>query len=98
MAELQLQHAKSEDDRGSDEFYVAGKYGKEMATVLGDDNGDGCRATSGEPVAPSDDEAGVIAERATRKIVLTATAGNGRAELGHRRGAEKRVESASDPH
>src|SRR4029077_10831282 len=93
-----LQDAKSEDDGGGDKLYVAGKHGKKMAAVLGDDNGDGGSATRGKPVAPSDDEAGVIAESAARKIVLAAATGNRRAEFGHRRRAEKRVKSASDPH
>src|SRR5260370_507906 len=69
-----------------------------MAAILGDDYGDNRGAARGKPVAPADDEAGVIAERAARKIVLAAAAGNGGAEFGHRRGAEKSVESAGDPY
>src|SRR5260370_684353 len=69
-----------------------------MAPILGDDYGDNRGAARGKPVAPADDEAGVIAERAARKIVLAAAAGNGGAEFGHRRGAEKSVESAGDPY
>src|SRR5467141_2732475 len=69
-----------------------------MAAVFGDDYGDNRGAARGKPVAPADDEAGVIAERAAREIVLAAAAGNGGAEFGHRRGAEKSVESAGDPY
>ncbi len=93
-----MHDAKSEDDRGGDEFYVAGKYGKQMAAVLGDNNGDGGGATRGKPVAPSHDEAGVFADGAAGEIVLATAAGDRSSEFGHRGGAEKSVEAANDPH
>ena len=72
--------------------------GNQRAAVFGDDDGDGGGgAASREPVAPADDEAGVIADGAAREIVLAAAARNRGAEFGQRRRADKRVESADDP-
>jgi len=68
-----------------------------MAAVLGNDDSDGGGTAGGKPVAPSNDEAGVVAEPATGKIVLAAAPGNRRAELRDRRSAEERVQSSGDP-
>jgi len=47
-----------------------------MRHVLTDDDADGAGgATGGEPVAPADDETGIIAEGAAGKVVLAATFG-----------------------
>ena len=72
-----------------DELDVAGQRGKVRALyspMTMADGGDG--AASGKPVAPADDESGVVAERAAREIVLAAAARNGRAEFGQGRRAE----------
>src|SRR6266852_8965432 len=69
-----------------------------MAAVFGDDNGDGGGATRRKPVAPSHNKSRVIAESAAGKIVLATAPRNRRTEFSHRRGAEKCVESAGDPH
>src|SRR5260370_38985662 len=69
-----------------------------MAAVLGDDKGDAGGAARRKAVATADNKAGVIAEGAARKIVLATAPRNRRAEFSHRRGAEKRVKSAGDPH
>src|SRR6266852_3969550 len=69
-----------------------------MAAVFGDDDGDGGGAARRKPVAPADDKAGVVAESAAGKIVLATAPRNRRTEFSHRRGAEKCVESAGDPH
>src|SRR5215472_1764570 len=69
-----------------------------MAAVFTDDDGNRCgRAASGKPIAPTDDEAGVVAERTTRKIILTATAGNRGAKLSHGRRASERVKPSENP-
>jgi len=54
-------------------------------------------AAGGEPVAPTDDESGVIAESAARKIILAAATGNGGTEFGHGGCAGERVETAEEP-
>ena len=69
-----------------------------MSTVFADHNRNRRRGSAGgEPIAPADDEAGVIAESAARKIILAAAAGNRGAEFRDRRSAEQCVESADDP-
>src|SRR5215472_10732575 len=57
-----LQHAKAENDRDRETLHAPGENREEVAAVIADDDGDGrSGAASGEPVAPADDEAGVIA-------------------------------------
>jgi len=69
-----------------------------MPAIIADDDGDGCRrATGGKPVAPADDKAGIVTQRAPRKIVLPAAARNRGAKFGHRRSTAKRVEPAENP-
>ena len=51
----------------------------------------------GQPVAPADDEAGVVADSAPGEIVLAAAARNRGAEFGQGRCADERVESTDDP-
>src|SRR5713226_621240 len=93
-----LQNEKSDDHQDSDELDVARERGKKLAAVLANDDGHrGGGAAGGEPVAPAHDEAGVIAERAARKIVLPAAARNSGAEFRHGRSTGKRVEAADDP-
>src|SRR5216684_4391274 len=77
---------------------VSAEDREERAAVFGDDDGDGggC-AAGGKPVAPADDESGVIAEGAAREIVLAAATGNRGAKLRHRGGAGKSIESAENP-
>src|SRR5215472_15825118 len=76
----------------------ARKIHAEVDTVFADDQRDrrGCPA-SGEPVAPADDEPGVLAERAPRKVVLPTAAWYGGAKLSHGRRAAKCIEAAEDP-
>src|SRR5207245_2549625 len=52
----------------------------------------------GEPIAPADNEAGIIAEGAARKIVLASAARNSGAEFGHGRSAGKCVETTENPY
>src|SRR5206468_9406963 len=52
---------------------------------------------SGEPVAPADNEAGIVAERAARKVVLTAASRDRRAELRQRGCSKQGVTSARRP-
>src|SRR5713226_2281412 len=93
-----LQNEKSDDDEDGDQVDMAGERANEFAAVFADDDGyGGGGAAGGEPVAPAHDEAGVIAEGAARKIVLTAAARNSGAEFGHGRSTGKRVEAADDP-
>src|SRR5713226_2283265 len=93
-----LQNEKSDDHQDSDELDVARERANEVAAVFADDDGHrGGGAAGGEPVAPADHEAGVIAEGAARKIVLPAAARNSGAEFRHGRSTGKRVEAADDP-
>ena len=95
-----LQSAKPGNDGDGNDFQLLrpGENRKKMAAVFADNERDGCgSAASGEPVAPADDEAGVLAQSAARKIVLSAAAGNRGAKLGHGRRAAKGVEAANDP-
>ena len=65
---------------------------------LADDDRDGGGGAAGRnPVAPTDDEAGIFAERVARKDVLAAGTRNHRPELRDLDGAEQRVEAARGP-
>src|SRR5260370_5295990 len=89
-----LQNEKSDDHQDSDELDVARERGKKLAAVLADDDCHrGGSAAGGEPVAPADHEAGVIAQGTARKIVLPAAAQYRRREFGQRRSAGKGVEA-----
>jgi|ERR1700686_970778 len=93
-----LQNEKSDNDNDRNELDVPAKRTDEFAAVLANHNSNGgSRPTRGEPVAPADDEAGVLAERATRKIILAAAARNRSAEFGQRGRASERIESPDDP-
>src|SRR5258708_15056367 len=93
-----LQNEKSDEDEDGDQVDMAGERANEVAAVFADDDGHGGGgAAGGEPVAPADHEACVIAEGAARKIVLPAAARNSGAECRHERSSAKRVESADDP-
>jgi len=66
--------------------------------VFPDDDPDRAGAAAGgEPVAPTDDEAGEIADGQPREIVLAAAFGDGGAELGDLKSADQGVESADEP-
>ena len=95
-----MQDSESADDGNGNDFYsrVAGENREKVPAVFGDDDTDsGGSATSGKPIAPADNEAGVVAEGAARKIVLAAAAGNRCAKLRHGRCAGKCVKSAENP-
>jgi hypothetical protein len=93
-----LQDEKSDDDADGDGLDVSGQCREQRAAVFAYDDGDGGgRAAGGEPVAPADDEAGVVAHGAAGEIELAAAAGDGGAEFGHGRGTDEGVESADDP-
>jgi len=93
-----LQDEKSDDDQHGNELDVSGQRTDKFAAVFADDDGDGGRgAAGGKPVAPADDEAGILTERAARKVILAAAARNCRAEFGQGRRAGERIESPDDP-
>src|SRR5215469_4260027 len=69
-----------------------------MSAVIADEGGDGGGgAAGGEPVAPADDESGILAQRAAREIVLATAPRNRGAKLGHGGRAAKGVEAAESP-
>ncbi len=95
-----LQQGKQNDHRYSGDFDALGavECREHVAHVFADNNADGTGgAASGKPVAPSNDEARIIAQRAARKIVLSATVGDGRAEFGKLECADQRIKRANEP-
>src|SRR5258708_37874554 len=93
-----LQDEEPDDDEHGDQVDMAGERANEFAAVLANDDGHGGGGAAGrEPVAPSDDEAGVFAEGAAGKIVLAAAARDCRAEFGHGGSAGERGECARNP-
>src|SRR5438552_877949 len=71
----------------------------EMNRVFADDDRDrrSCPARR-YPIAPADDEAGVVAECMSHENVLTARSRHERAEFRERIGAEECVKAADDPY
>src|SRR3989442_1184309 len=70
----------------------------EMNRVLAnDDRYRGGGAAGGDPVAPTDDKTGVVAERMADEDVLSAGFRHESPQLGKRVGAEEGVETADDP-
>ena len=70
-----------------------------MSHVFADDDAHGARgAASGKPVAPADDETGIVADGAPGEIVLAAAFGNCRAQFGELEGTHQGVEGAAKPH
>src|SRR5580698_6304508 len=55
-------------------------------------------AASGEPVAPPNDEAGIITEGTARKIILAAATGNAGAQFSELKGADQSIKSADKPY
>lgn len=55
-------------------------------------------AACGQPVAPANDEARVIAQRPSRKIVLATAAGNTGAEFGELEGTDQGVKGSDKPY
>src|SRR5712671_5058706 len=93
-----LQDEKADDHHDRNRLDVAGKRSNQFAAVLANHDGHrGRSSASGQPIAPPHNKSRVFPECAPRKIVLPATARNGRAKFGHGRSAEKRVESADHP-
>ena len=90
-----------ENDRGNGsqlDAHGAIQRGENMRHVLTDDDADGAGgATGGEPVAPADDETGIIAEGAAGKVVLAATFGDRGAEFSKLESADEGVKSATKP-
>ena len=96
-----LENSESDDYGDGDDFYgfvATVKRGDQLSAVFADDDCDRSkRAATGKPIAPTNDEAGVIADGATREIVLAATAWNGRAEFGHGGCTEQGIKPADNP-
>jgi hypothetical protein len=70
-----------------------------VSHIFADDDADGAGgAAGGEPVAPADDEAGVVSNGAAREIVLATTFGDGGGELSELEGAHEGVERSTEPY
>src|SRR5215467_1085688 len=71
---------------------------EEIAEVIAyHERNTGGRSAGGEPITPAHNEAWIFAESAAREIVLSATAGNQRAEFGHRRSADEGIKPSDNP-
>src|SRR5215467_10737823 len=93
-----LQDCEAQQDNDGDGCVFAGERRKKHAGVIADDErDDGVGTARGDPVAPAHDEAGILAERATRVIVLATAAGNRGSEFGERGSAEERVKTTDNP-
>src|SRR5580704_8095661 len=93
-----LQNKEYADNADRSHRLMPREHGEKIAAVLCNDYRDRSgSAARREPVAPSDDEASILADGAARKIVLSSAAGNRCAKLRERGGAEKRVQSADNP-
>ena len=95
---LQQREKDDHGNGGNFDFERAIHDGKHVRHVFADDDADGAGAAAGgEPVAPADDEAGEIADGATREIVLAAAFGYGGAEFGELKGADEGIDRAAEP-
>src|SRR5579864_1142769 len=80
-----LQEKKHADHADGNLRFVSSEHREKIAAVFGDDDRDRRgRAARRQPVAPSDDEAGVFADGAAREIVLSAATRNRGAKLRER--------------
>ncbi len=70
----------------------------QVAGIFAEDDRDGCEASGrGDPVAPADDESGIVSQRGARKIILSAALRQQGAEFGELQRAERHVDSAGGP-
>src|SRR5208283_4213484 len=95
-----LQHRKENDhgDSGDFDAQAAIHNREDVRHILADDDADGASGTAGgQPIAPANDESGILAERAARKIILAAAFWDGGAKFGKLEGADKSVERSAKP-
>ena len=95
---LQQREKNDNGDAGDFDAQRGVQDRKEMRGVFAEHDAYGARgAAGGDPIAPADDEASVIAEGATREIVLAAAGGNQRTEFGELESADKGIKRAANP-
>ena len=92
-----LHQCENGDHRQRDDFHRP-QVRDEMNGVLADNDRDrGSGAAGRDPVAPADDESGVIAEGVADKNILAARFRHQGPQLRERVGAQESVEAADDP-